>query len=199
MGNVQFPNRKSPRAAWHDYNGGIYHVTICTKNMKHYFGEIIVAGNEEPQMVLSELGKYAEENLKNITAHYPYAEIPLFVVMPNHIHVIVIIDNAKTPYERRKIDASGWMDGVRPVHPPSVTASPHSTSARPSLDFFKGWLSVTIGGFKSAITKYANQNHISFAWHSRYHDQIIRDQTALNHIANYIENNVAKWKEKIHP
>jgi REP element-mobilizing transposase RayT len=86
----------SARATWHDYNGGIYFVTICTKNHIHYFGEI-----KNNTMHLNEIGKCASENLQNINAHYPYAEIPLFVVMPNHIHAIVFIDGKKTPYQRR--------------------------------------------------------------------------------------------------
>ena len=57
----------------------------------------------------------------------------------------------------------------------------------------QGWLSVVIGGLKSAITKYARQNGIPFAWQSRFHDRIIRNQEELNCITAYIENNVAKW------
>ena len=53
----------------------------------------------------------------------------------------------------------------------------------------QGWLSVCIGSIKSAVTKYANQNNISFAWQSRYYDRIIRNQKAMNRIAQYIKNN----------
>ena len=77
----------SARANWHDYNGGIYFVTICTKNREHYFGEICT----EPQMQLSQIGQYAYEQFMNVKSHYPYAEIPLFVIMPDHIHAIVTI------------------------------------------------------------------------------------------------------------
>ena len=114
----KFQNRfriPSARANWHDYNGGIYFVTICTKNREHYFGEIThccrdvvrnvcfrigvhccrdVARNvsTEPQMQLSPIGQYAYEQFMNVKSHYPYAEIPLFVIMPDHIHAIVTID-----------------------------------------------------------------------------------------------------------
>ena len=86
----------SARAEWHDYNGGDYYITICTKNKKHYFGEI-----RNAEMKLSELGRYVEENLKQINLHYPYCEIPLYVVMPNHTHAIVIIDNNMIDCNRR--------------------------------------------------------------------------------------------------
>ena len=86
----------SARATWHDYNGGAYFVTICTRDMVHHFGEVV--GSE---MNMTEIGRYADEQLRNVSAHYPYAEIPLWVVMPNHIHAIVMIDGDKTPHEKR--------------------------------------------------------------------------------------------------
>jgi hypothetical protein len=54
----------------------------------------------EPQMRLSEIGMCATDNFNHVTEHYPYAEIPLFVVMPNHIHAVVVIDGEKVPYKR---------------------------------------------------------------------------------------------------
>ena len=89
MKPVKFQNKYrilSARAQWHDYNGGEYFVTICTRYRKHYFGEI-----RNHEMILSEIGKYAVDNLEQITRHYPNCTIPLYVVMPNHIHAIVIV------------------------------------------------------------------------------------------------------------
>jgi hypothetical protein len=57
----------------------------------------------------------------------------------------------------------------------------------------QGVLSAVIGGIKSAVTKYAGENGIEFAWQTRFNDHIIRNQEAMNQIANYIENNVARW------
>lgn len=82
-----FIQRKSPRAAFHDYNNGDYFVTICTKGHKHYFGEI-----ENGEMKLSQMGIFATNALENLPSHYKYAQVPLFVVMPNHIHAIVCIE-----------------------------------------------------------------------------------------------------------
>ena len=61
------------------------------------------------------------------------------------------------------------------------------------IDSFKGWLSVAIGGIKSAITQFAHKNNIDFVWQTRFHDRIIRDQNEINRIADYIENNPAMW------
>ena len=57
----------------------------------------------------------------------------------------------------------------------------------------KGWLSVVVGGLKSSISKFAHENAIPFAWQPRFHDRIIRDTDEMNRIAEYIEQNVAKW------
>ena len=57
----------------------------------------------------------------------------------------------------------------------------------------QSWLSVVIRLFKQSVTRYANQNGMPFAWQTRFHDRIVRDQNEMNRIAEYIENNVAKW------
>ena len=57
----------------------------------------------------------------------------------------------------------------------------------------RGSLAVIIRGIKSAVTHFANENALDFAWQSRFHDHIIRDNSEMNRIANYIENNVANW------
>ncbi len=63
-----------------------------------------------------------------------------------------------------------------------------------NIDSLKGWLSVVIGGIKSAITKFAHENdNVDFAWQVRFHDHIIRNQEEMNRIADYIENNPATW------
>lgn len=50
-----------------------------------------------------------------------------------------------------------------------------------------------VGGFKSAVTRYANKQNIPFGWQTRFHEHIVRMQDELNRIADYIENNVYLW------
>ncbi len=163
----------SARASWHNYREGMYFITICTHQQKTHFGRIIPRpGLAENQLVLTEMGRYVEENLQQITSHYPYAEIPVFVIMPNHLHFIIIIDSAD--------DSNGNVstgNGCQ-IH---MKISPQ-----------KGSLSTVIRGFKSAITKYARERGIAFAWQTRFYDRIIRNQNELNAIATYIENNPYK-------
>lgn len=182
----------SARASWHGYDGGVYFVTICTKNHEHSFGDItcrdavhhVSTMNTEPQMQLSPIGEYAHKQFANVKTHYPYVEIPLFVVMPNHIHAVMIIDRENVPYDR----ANDCRDAARHV---SMVGTNNTMSEIANM---QGWLSVVIGGIKSSITRYANQNNIPFAWQSRFHDRIVRNNQELNRIAEYIENNVAQWQ-----
>ena len=57
-----------------------------------------------------------------------------------------------------------------------------------------GRLSHMIGQFKSAVTKYANEHDIPFAWQPRFHDHIIRNGVEMNRIAYYIQNNPMEWE-----
>lgn len=154
---VVLPQRKSPRAEFHNYSGGDYFVTICTCEKQHYFGKI-----HDNEMHYTLIGEYCKRQLEDISKHYTYVEIPLFVVMPNHLHAIICI----LPQTR--------------THEPCV---PTERSA----------LSVVIGGFKRAVTMFARRNDIEFGWQSRYHDHIIRGRNDGKKIAEYIENNVARW------
>ena len=142
-------------------------------------------------MFLSEIGKFAEEQFRNVKIHYPYADIPLWVIMPDHIHAIVNIDYEKTPYDRRDVEQ---FHNNKIRNRGTANIEPRCTTAlHRQIANMQGWLSVTIGGIKRAITHFANQNQIPFAWQSRFYDRIVRDTTKLNNIAAYIENNVARW------
>ena len=95
--------------------------------------------------------------------------------MPNHVHLIVVIGNNE--YNRR--DAM------------------HCVSTGQSLNKFAPQsknLSSVIRGIKISTTMYARKHNIPFMWQTRFHDRIIRSTEELNAIADYIENNVAKWE-----
>ncbi|MBQ3680235.1 MAG: hypothetical protein IJJ78_08480 [Paludibacteraceae bacterium] len=165
----------SARAMWHDYNGGAYFVTICTRDMEHYFGEVV--GSE---MNMTEIGEYVQQCIKNIPQHNTYANVPAFVVMPNHVHLIVIIDDENADSICRDV--------------PWRVSTYGKNETMQTIANQQGRLSTMIGGFKQSVTRYTNANSISFAWQTRFHDRIIRDHDEMNRIAEYIENNVARWE-----
>jgi len=200
MSTDLFQNRyriSSSRASWHNYNGGVYFVTICTKNREHYFGEIACNQALSPSSVmhLSAVGGYVDEQLRNVSSHYPYAQIPLWVVMPNHVHAIVVI-HSETPTVETMCTSSLQS---------SVCTS--SRSSNPSrwkntvineqmqlVSHKRGLLSTAVGGLKRAVSCFANTNRIMFAWQPRFHDHMIRTVEEQNRIADYIEHNVFRWK-----
>lgn len=83
----------SARAEWWEYCEGIYFITIVTKYRRHYFGKIVRdSKTHDNRMIFSDIGKFANDEIPKIVEHHPYAYIPSWVVMPNHIHLIIMID-----------------------------------------------------------------------------------------------------------
>ncbi len=82
-----FPKRKSTRLKEYDYSQfGYYFITICMKNRKEFFSKI-----ENSIVVLSKFGKIIDEVLINIPSYYN-VEIDCYIIMPDHIHLIIILD-----------------------------------------------------------------------------------------------------------
>ena len=162
-----YHNRKYSRVDWHTYNDGLFFVTISTLDKVHYFGAI-----ENCQMNYSEIGQKMVSNILELQSHYSDVEIDEWVVMPNHVHLIV------------KIGSGVSIDGI--VEPSKRTSlSSGSQRAR---------LSSLIGGLKSGVKRYANQNGILFHWLPRFYEHIIRTPESYCNIKAYIQNNIAKWE-----
>lgn len=89
----QLPQRKSPRLQGYDYaQAGAYFVTICTHLREYWFGEVL-----EGEIFLTEIGIIAAECWTTLPEHFPQIELDHFVVMPNHIHGIVLTTDQQTP------------------------------------------------------------------------------------------------------
>jgi len=191
------PQRKSPRATWHDYNGGRYFVTFCTKNHDLYFGDVV-----DGKMELSEIGEWAHQCAGKIETINDNVFVPEFVVMPNHVHLIVIMDNVddlRLPQcdSPTNPDDNGnpedWVVGL-PYHDSRTDGVSEINEEMQNRANRCGRLSHMIGQFKSAVTKYAHEKDIPFIWQPRFHDHIIRNSTEMNRIADYIQNNPMKWE-----
>ena len=173
---------------------GAYFITICTKNRRHYFGEII-----NSEMHLKETGKLAEKFWLEIPDHFPFIELGNFQVMPNHFHGILIIDKMKYDGNNGKNDGEndGGNDGG--TADPAVPAVPAPTNKTIGQLRYQnqgsGTISSVLGSYKSIVSKNAHLNNANFAWQSRFHDHIIRDTLSFERIQNYIENNPKNWRE----
>lgn len=172
---------ESARAAWWDYGSpGAYFITICTADRKHYFGEI-----RDGVMHLSHVGVIADILWYEIPHHAKNVELGVFVVMPNHIHGILILNGG---------DGNGNGNVVETGHALSLPAPP---APPPAAQRFqnpgKNTVSSIMGSYKSAVTKHAGRLGFEFAWQVRFYDHIIRNDPEYQRINNYIESNPENW------
>lgn len=175
---------------WNYANEGMYFITICTKNRKNYFGEIVSAETRcLASLQPTEIGQIAHSEWYKTIELRPDSNLELgeFVVMPNHIHGIIIIGkNEYNMHQDQDTDA---------MHRVSVNKTKYKNQFAPQS---KNLASI-IRGYKSAVTTYARKNGIMFDWQPRFHDHIIRSMDEYHRISNYILNNPTKWyKDKFY-
>ncbi len=186
-------DRKHPRARWCKYNDGMYFITVCTKNQRCCLGHISYG-----EMCLSEIGAALHDNISNISQHHSGVEIAQWVVMPNHFHLIIEISSPKNIIDKagvgpQPVAAARKYDALDEIYAPQYHPFTRKSDKR-SL------LSVTIGGIRASVSRYAGQHGITFAWQSGFHDRIIRNQKELNLISEYIYNNPIRWElDCFHP
>ncbi len=163
---VRPPERKTIRLKDYDYSqSGAYFITLCSNGHECLFGNVI-----ELKMETTDLGHAVVESWEWLSRQYPYVTLDEWVVMPNHLHGIIIIDG---------IEAGG------------------SRTAPTGVLGQKG-LGSLIGAFKTVSTKRINllRNTPALAvWQRNYYEHIIRDDREMDEIREYIVNNPAKWAE----
>jgi len=196
--------KKQYRYKGYDYSrAGMYFVTICTKDRKMFFGKILGKYHdkfvEDAIVKLSKAGQIVKKCWLEIPHHFPFVRLDEFIIMPNHIHGIVIIDNKNTGTQNIAFKSKNKNTGTQNI----AFKSKNKNTGTQDVAFLReyknkfgpqlGNLSSIIRGFKIGVTKYANKNNIEFAWQSRFHDRIIRNEMELLNIRNYIINNPFKW------
>ena len=166
--NPQIHHRRSIRLAGYDYTqAGMYFITICTHNRQNLFGEIV-----DGEMVLNESGKIVATCWQELARHFPNITLGEWVVMPNHIHGIIIIVVGRG--EASAADASPLQpNGTQPGSIGAVVQNFKSVAAR-KINKLRGTAGQTV-------------------WQRNYWERIIRDEQAYQRIAQYIINNPAQW------
>ncbi|HRY63644.1 MAG TPA: transposase [Patescibacteria group bacterium] len=151
------------------------------------------------KVILSPIGEMAQKYWLEIPNHFPGAELDYFVIMPNHIHGIIIINNQADKKESIVSPAENNIDigrnAPRRVQKNDIeyeNAPRRVPTIRPlSINS----LSSIINHFKGGVKKLCNQNGYEyFVWQPRFHDHIIRDERELNDIRQYIEYNPDQWQ-----
>jgi REP element-mobilizing transposase RayT len=194
----------STRAAWWNYGwNGAYFITICTRNREHLFGEI-----RNGEIILSNLGVIANVLWHEIPMHAPNVDLGDFIVMPNHIHGIVILNKPESKQLnnslgfdslKNKENSINAETGIVNAETGIINAETGHALSLPGDNRFqnigKNTISSIIGSYKSAVTKHANRLGIENGWQTRFHDHIIRNDNEYQKISDYIVNNPNLWNE----
>ncbi len=207
--NEKFNNKyriESARLQTWDYSwNAAYFITICLKNRKHLFGEIV-----DNKMHYSHAGIIADVMWHEIKNHFANVVLGAFQVMPNHLHGIIILNNVPViPVETgHALSPIPNKNALSPNenNQPTQLETGHALSLPQPLNnqtpgqkrfqnIGKNTISSIVGSYKSAVTKHINRLNINFEWQTLFHDHIIRDEKSFNNITNYIINNPFNWKE----
>ena len=135
------------------------------------FGEIV-----NGEMQLSPMGKIADEHWRAIPEHFPHVELGAYVVMPNHVHGIIIIrENGLATNSSPAVGASHWD--------------------APTLNGPKrGSIGAIVGSYKMSVTRRIQREYTATGiWQRNYYEHIIRNDEEHDRIHRYIETNVANW------
>ena len=189
--NEKYKNKyriESTRLQNWDYRwAGAYFITICTQRREHYFGEII-----DGKMQLSNIGVIADILWHEIKNHAKNVELGAFVVMPNHIHGILILNDNGVGNDGGNVETLHATS----LHQPQPQPHPQNNNEfMANISPKSNSISTIIRSYKSAVTKHARRLGYRFAWQSRFYDHIIRDEKSFYTISNYIINNPAKWTD----
>ena len=168
-------HRRSVRLRAYDYStAGWYFVTVTTVDRRPFLCDII-----DGAMRASELGRIVQVCWDEIPLHFPHARLDHFILMPNHIHGIIQLTDVRRGTARRARKDESFGNPIR------------------------GSLPTIIRSFKSAVTKRANilaGVRGASMWQRGFHEHIIRSDSELTRIREYIRNNPGQWQlDREHP
>ena len=167
------PGRRSTRLKDHDYSTpGAYFITVCTQDRLLLFGRVI-----DGKMAANRLGSVVEGCWIRLPDHYDNVILDAFVLMPNHIHGVVIIQ------EERTVVGAGFKPAL------SVDVSP-KRHALPEI----------VRAFKTFSARKINEMRASPGspvWQRGFYEHVIRNEDELDKVRTYIMDNPSKWSEDI--
>ena len=175
---------ESARLQGWDYAwAGWYFVTLCTRGRACTLADPDIVGG---RVNLTPIGVIAQQCFLRIPGTCRNVHVDAFVVMPNHLHGIVIIETEPAQ------PASPHRDDAAAALPAGVSAANRMSAISPQ----SGSLPAIMRSYKAAVTRRSShQGPSSFAWQERYYDHIIRDDRELEQIRTYIANNPLQWQE----
>jgi REP-associated tyrosine transposase len=163
-------HRRSIRLLGADYTeAGGYFVTICTDERRNIFGQVI-----EGRVLLTPLGEICSQCLQGIPEHFAHVKVAQFVVMPNHLHAILILD----------VGARYIVPGDRGTRTPEQFRKP-VTGSVPTI----------VRTFKAAVTR-RTARELKWPgdiWQRNYYERVLRDGKEYAQASRYIAENPLRW------
>ncbi len=162
-GVLNYRDRKLQRLPGYDYTqDGKYFVTFCVKDKRCILGQV-----KNGFMELNKFGMIVYDCYLDLLNHYENCLPQDYIIMPNHVHCVIKIDNSK-------------------IKIPDNANDP----------FCRYGLSEMVRAWKSFSSKRINENYEDyFKWQKSFYDHIIRNEKELYAIKKYIKNNPGKWDE----
>jgi putative transposase len=180
-------HRRSIRLPGANYaQPGAYFITICTQDKACVFGTISLG-----VMEVNTWGLVVKQCWESVLLHFPLATLDAFVVMPNHIHGIIVISDHAT--NTSDTDSKKASDDRRGMIYHALAYDSERQFSKPIANS----LSSIIGTFKAAVTRQIRQLESTnpFHWQRNYYEHIIRDEADLDRIRGYIKSNPERWKQ----
>ncbi len=178
--------RRSLRLKGYDYTmAGAYFVTICTQDRACLFGDVVAGA-----ICLNEVGRMVAALWDGIAARFSSVEIDQFVVMPNHLHGILVLEDADA---NGATTTSGATTRVAPTIGGPVGAPLMGAPARLG-DVVGAFKSLATIGYIDGVKTNGWPEFRGRLWQRNYYEHIIRDETALNRVRCYVDDNPARWE-----
>lgn len=178
------PNRLSHRLHGYNYSGnGAYFITIVCQNRIHRFGSVIA-----DEIVLNDAGRMVCSVWEAIPQFFPMIELDRFIIMPNHIHGIIV--NHGEICRGRPCVRPGFNENAYPEVKTDKSTNIHSTVG----DVICAFKSITTNRYSRGVKMGLVPPFQKRLWQRDYWDHIIRNESEYHKIQEYIINNPQSWE-----
>ena len=186
--------RRSIRLKGYDYTqAGAYFITICTQDRECVLGTV-----SDGIVRVNDAGRMAQLVWNEMPAHYPGVELDTFIVMPNHLHGIVVLVGAalrgRPDLEERGRERPGQAQGPAPTGVSAVGDSGVAHAGMSLGDVVHRFKTMTTKRYADGVKRSGWRAFRGRLWQRNYYDHIVRNERDLDRVREYIANNPAQWE-----
>ena len=170
--------RRSIRLKDYDYaTPGAYFVTVVTQRRLSLFGEIV-----DSEMRLNDAGRMVDDALANLQSFYDGVAVDTHIVMPNHVHILVVINDH---VGAGLVPALGFAHAGQPQR-----VAPTRPSLADIVGRFKSW---TANAYLRGVSDHAWPRFDTRLWQRNYYERVIRNDAEFDSVRRYVTGNPAGW------